>query len=166
LSGAGYELHRIPVMDDFQEIRARHDVIMSAEAAQVHESWFEIYETLYSSKLTELIKRGQKITNTQLQNALKAREEFRNQMIQTMNKHNFDLWICPPTIGPATKGLDSTGDPIMNLPWTQIGFPAINIPTGKSDDDLPMGLQVIGKWNADEELLDWAEGIEKVVSRL
>jgi Asp-tRNA(Asn)/Glu-tRNA(Gln) amidotransferase A subunit family amidase len=54
----------------------------------------------------------------------------------------------------------------MNLPWTQIGFPAVNIPAGKSPDGLPMGLQVVGKWNKDEELLTWAEDIAKVVSRL
>jgi Asp-tRNA(Asn)/Glu-tRNA(Gln) amidotransferase A subunit family amidase len=54
----------------------------------------------------------------------------------------------------------------MNLPWTQLGFPAVNIPTEKDPDGLPMGLQVIGKWDMDEELLTWAEDIEKVVSRL
>ena len=61
---------RIQVMADFAEIRARHDVIMSAEAAQVHADWFEKYEDLYSAKFTELIQRGQSITNHQLQNAL------------------------------------------------------------------------------------------------
>ena len=166
LANAGYELCRVPVMDDFQEIRARHDVIMSAEAAQVHAGWFGKYENLYSPKLTELVKRGRKVTDSQLQNALKARDEFRDLMTKNMNDKDIDLWICPPTIGPAPKGLDSTGDPIMNLPWTQIGFPAINIPSIKNDDGLPMGLQVIGKWDADEELLTWAEDIEKVVSQL
>ncbi len=166
LSDAGYELRRAPVMDDFPEIRTRHDVIMSAEAAQVHKDWFEKYENLYSSKFTELVKRGQKTTDNQLQNALKTRHDFRDQMTQTMKDKDIDLWICPPTTGPAPKGLDSTGDPIMNLPWTQIGFPVLNIPAGKSDDGLPMGLQVIGRWNADEELLAWAENIEKVMSQL
>jgi len=166
LSESGYELHRIPVMDDFQEIRNRHDVIMSAEAAQVHAGWFEKYENLYSPKFTDLVKRGRKITDDELHNSLKAREEFRDQMIQIMNDNDVDLWICPPTVGPAPKGLNSTGDPVMNLPWTQIGFPSLNIPAGKTDEGLPMGLQVVGKWNGDEELLDWAEGIEKVVSQL
>ena len=42
----------------------------------------------------------------------------------------------------------------------------MNIPTEKDPNGLPMGLQVIGKWDMDEELLTWAEDIEKVVSRL
>jgi Asp-tRNA(Asn)/Glu-tRNA(Gln) amidotransferase A subunit family amidase len=83
-----------------------------------------------------------------------------------MNDNKIDLWICPPTIGPAPKGLDSTGDPVMNLPWTQIGFPALNLPTEKNEEGLPMGLQVVAKWNADETLLAWAEGIEKVVRKI
>lgn len=166
LSEAGYELRRATVMENFPEIRARHDVIMSAEAAQVHKGWFEKYENLYSPKFTELVKRGQAFTNSQLQAALESRDEFREQMTQTMNENDIDLWICPPTVGPAPRGLDSTGDPVMNLPWTQIGFPAINLPTIKNDDGLPMGLQVIGNWNADENLLTWAEDIEKVMNQL
>jgi Asp-tRNA(Asn)/Glu-tRNA(Gln) amidotransferase A subunit family amidase len=164
LSEAGYELHRVPAMSDFQEIRNRHDVIMSAEAAQVHAGWFEKYGELYSPKFTDLIMRDRKITDDQLHNALKACEKFRDQMMRIMNNHDLDLWICPPATGPAPRGLDSTGNPIMNLPWTQIGFPAVNLPTSKTEEDLPMGLQIIGKWNADEELLAWSEEIEKVVS--
>lgn len=166
LSEAGYEIRDISVMDNFQEIRIRHDVIMSAEAAQVHAEWFAKHKELYSPKFTELAKRGQMITNSQLQIALESRHKFRDLMTKNMIDNDIDLWICPPTTGPAPKGLDSTGDPVMNLPWTQIGFPALNIPTRKSEDGLPMGVQVIGKWNSDEELLTWAEGIEKVMSQL
>jgi Asp-tRNAAsn/Glu-tRNAGln amidotransferase A subuni t and related amidases len=152
-------------MDDYQEIRNRHDAIMSHDAANIHKDWFNKHEILYSSKFSDLIHRGQSITHSQLQTALEARETFRNQITQTMTDNNIDLWICPPTIGPAPKGLDSTGDPIMCLPWTQIGFPAINIPAGKNDDGLPMGFQVVGKFNSDESLLNWAEELEKVVSK-
>ena len=166
LSEAGYELRRVRIMDDFQEIRNRHDVIMSAEAAHVHADWFAQFEHLYSPKFTELIKRGQSIPNSQLQAAFTAVEGFRDGMTQTMIDNHIDLWICLPTVGPAPKGLDSTGDPVMCLPWTQIGFPAINIPTTKNEAGLPMGLQLVGKWNADESLLAWAKEIEKVVSKL
>ena len=165
LSDAGYELHRVPVMDDFQEIRARHDIIMSAEAARVHKEWFEEYESLYSSKFTELIRRGRSVSDSQYQAALNARDDFRAELRRVTIDNNIALWISPPTLGPAPKGLESTGDPIMNLPWTQAGLPVINLPAGKSRDGLPMGLQVIGNWYKDESLLGWAEDLEKVVSK-
>ncbi len=164
LADAGYELRRVRVMDDYQEIRNRHDAIMSFDAANIHKEWFTKHEILYSSKFSDLIKRGQTVSN--LQSLLIARDNFRNHINQAMEGNKIDLWICPPAIGPAPKGLDSTGDPIMCLPWTQIGFPAINIPTTKNEEGLPMGLQIVGKWNADESLLAWAEDVEKIVSKL
>ncbi len=164
LLSANYELRSVRVMDDFQEIRDRHDAIMSFDASQVHKDWFAKHSILYSSKFSDLIKRGQSITNYQLH--LTARDVFREQITQTMNDNQIDIWLCPPAIGPAPKGLDSTGDPVMCLPWTQIGFPAINIPTTKNEEGLPMGLQLVGKWNADESLLAWAGDIEKVVRKI
>jgi len=166
LTQAGYELRRVPVMDDFQELRNRHDVIMSAEAAEVHADWFKQHQDLYSPKFIELIKRGQAVTSPQLRDAFGARDAFRDQMTQTMNDNTVDLWICPPTVGPAPQGLDSTGDPVMCLPWTQIGFPAMNLPAGKNDEGLPMGFQIVGRWNSDEAVLRWASDLEKIVSKL
>ncbi len=164
LTQAGCDIRRVNVMDDFQEIRNRHDAIMSFEAAQVHAEWFKKYEILYSPKFSDLIRRGQSVSN--LQSLLDQRNQFRASITQTMNENQIDLWICPPAIGPAPKGLDSTGDPVMCLPWTQIGFPAINIPTAKNEEGLPMGLQLVGKWDADETLLAWAGDIEKLVRKI
>jgi Asp-tRNA(Asn)/Glu-tRNA(Gln) amidotransferase A subunit family amidase len=164
LEKAGYELQHIPVMSDFAEIRARHDAILSAEAARVHETWFKKHEALYSDKFAELIRRGQQITDDQLQRALTARDHFRAEIRRTFLDHNIDVWISPATVGPAPKGLESTGDPVMNLPWTQAGLPAVNLPAGKNQDGLPIGLQVIGNWYKDESLLFWSKDLEKVLN--
>jgi Asp-tRNA(Asn)/Glu-tRNA(Gln) amidotransferase A subunit family amidase len=164
LTDAGYELRRIRVMDDFQEIRNRHDAIMAHDASQVHKDWFAKYETLYSAKFSDLIKRGRSVSN--LQSLLFAHDALRTSITQAMEENQIDIWVCPPAVGPAPKGLDSTGDPVMCLPWTQIGFPAVNIPTTKNEAGLPMGLQLVGKWDADESLLAWAEDIEKVVRKI
>jgi Asp-tRNA(Asn)/Glu-tRNA(Gln) amidotransferase A subunit family amidase len=166
LENADYELQHIQVMSDFAEIKTRHDVIMSAEAAQVHADWFREYENLYSAKLAELIRRGQQITNDQLQNALSARDNFRADMRRAFLDHDIDLWICPSAVGPAPKGLESTGDPVMNLPWTQAGLPAISLPAGKNQDSLPLGLQVVGNWYKDESLLFWAKDLEAALKTL
>src|SRR6266545_7144160 len=91
LENAEYELEHIQVMSDFAEIKTRHDVIMSAEAAQFHADWFREYENLYSPKFTELIRRGQQITNDQLQNGLSARDNFRADIRRIFLDHNIDL---------------------------------------------------------------------------
>jgi Asp-tRNA(Asn)/Glu-tRNA(Gln) amidotransferase A subunit family amidase len=166
LQNAGYELQRIEIMPDFTEIVARHQVIMSAEAAQVHGGWFDHYENLYSTKFTELIRRGQQITDEQLQAAFEARDTFRSALQQAFLDHNIDLWISPSTLGPAPRGLESTGDPVMNLPWTQAGLPVVNLPAGKDPSGLPLGLQLVGNWYQDEALLFWAKDLEAILSNL
>jgi len=164
LAEAGYELHRVRVMDDYPQIRARHDIIMAAEVARVHKAWFEKYPELYSSRLTDFIRQGQSITDAQLQNAFAAREDFRAEIRRAMLDSNIDLWIAPSTVDVAPKGLETTGYPALNLPWTQAGLPVANLPAGKNPDGLPYGLQVIGNWYKDESLLIWAEDLEKVLA--
>ncbi|RPJ21325.1 MAG: amidase [Chloroflexi bacterium] len=166
LSEAGYELRRVRVMDDFHEIHDRHHVIMSAEAAQVHKEWFEKYESLYSAKFTELIRRGQAIGRNGYQAAMAARDDFRAEMRRTFLDNDIDLWICPSAVDVAPKGSDGTGDPVMNLPWTQAGLPAINLPAVKNHQGLPLGLQVVGNWYKDESLLFWAKDLESALVSL
>jgi Asp-tRNA(Asn)/Glu-tRNA(Gln) amidotransferase A subunit family amidase len=139
---------------------------MSAEAAQVHAKWFERYENLYSLKFIELIRRGQQVTNQQLQGAIHARDNFRATLQQAFIEHHVDIWISPSTIGPAPKGLESTGDPVMNLPWTQAGVPVLNLPAGKDQDGLPLGLQLVGNWYGDEALLFRAKDLETILDTL
>ncbi|HAX69884.1 MAG TPA: amidase, partial [Anaerolineae bacterium] len=117
-------------------------------------------------KFSELIKRGQAVTEDQLHEALTERETFRSELRRTMIDHNIDAWICPSTVSAAPKGLESTGDPIMNLPWTQAGLPAINLPAGKNDQGLPLGLQVVANWHKDESLLLWAKDLTKTLETL
>ncbi|HEX5808849.1 MAG TPA: amidase [Anaerolineales bacterium] len=166
LENAGYELQIVDMMPDFAEVRSRHDVIMSSEAARFHSDWFGKHEDLYSAKFAELIRRGQRVIDEKLQDAIMARDQFRAQMRSAFLDHNIDLWISPSTVGAAPKGLESTGDPVMNLPWTQAGLPALNLPAGRDEQGLPLGLQIVGNWHKDESLLFWARDMQKALSNL
>ncbi len=166
LENAGYELQSVDMMPDFAEVRSRHDVIMSSEAARFHQDWFGQHEDRYSAKFAELIHRGRQVTDEKLQDALLARDQFRAQMRSAFLDHNIDLWISPSTVGAAPAGLESTGDPVMNLPWTQAGLPALNLPAGRDQQGLPLGLQIVGNWYKDESLLFWARDMQKALSNL
>lgn len=156
LAGAGYDVRLVPAMPDFEAIRARHNLIVAAEAAGVHAAWFRRYRDLYHSKTVELIERGQAVAPEALAEALSGRAALRAELLALMDAHELDVWLAPAAPGPAPRGLDSTGDPVMNLPWTHSGLPAVSLPAGQAGNGLPLGLQVIGRWQADESLLGWA----------
>ncbi|MBK7893559.1 MAG: hypothetical protein IPJ90_01390 [Anaerolineaceae bacterium] len=81
-----------------------------------------------------------------------------------MDKYGLDLWLSPPALGAAPTGLDSTGDPVMNLPWTHAGLPTLTLPAGKNKAGLPLGLQLTGRWFGDEAMLSFASQIEPLLT--
>jgi Asp-tRNA(Asn)/Glu-tRNA(Gln) amidotransferase A subunit family amidase len=89
---------------------------------------------------------------------------LRGQLTDLMDEHGVDLWLSPAAPGPAPRGLDKTGDPVMNLPWTHAGLPAVTIPSGTSSNGLPLGLQISGRFAADEYLLHSVAGVESILS--
>jgi Asp-tRNA(Asn)/Glu-tRNA(Gln) amidotransferase A subunit family amidase len=71
--------------------------------------------------------------------------------------------LVPAATGPAPFGLASTGDSLMNRPWTALGTPAISIPL-PTGEGLPLGLQLTADHNQDAPLLDTAARIWKQLS--
>jgi len=164
LGEAGYETRRVRMFADFDRVRARHELILAAEAASVHTAWFAEYEPLYRTPTADLIRRGKVISPADLARALRERDTWRAELARATREGGIDLWISPSAVGPAPMGLESTGDPVMNLPWTQAGWPALNLPAGTDSDGLPLGLQLTARWRADEALLSWAADIEKTLA--
>ena len=73
-----------------------------------------------------------------------------------MTTMGIDIWLCPATTSLAPRGLESTGDPTMNLPWTYLGLPVLTLPTLPASGGLWHGLQIVGRYYRDEALLSFA----------
>jgi Asp-tRNA(Asn)/Glu-tRNA(Gln) amidotransferase A subunit family amidase len=164
LTAAGYDVRRVPAFADIKEIDKRHRALMFGEMAQVHAAWFAQHEPLYAPKTAALIRFGQTVSSEQIDDGRRSRQALRAELEALMNLHGIDLWVSPAATGAAPAGIESTGDPAMNLPWTHAGLPVATVPSGLSVDGLPYGLQLAGRWGADEELLTWAERIALAVS--
>jgi Asp-tRNA(Asn)/Glu-tRNA(Gln) amidotransferase A subunit family amidase len=163
LQRAGWDVHEVPIMPDFDHIVQHHHCIVSYEAAQVHTTWFQEFGDRYHPKTAELIRRGQGILLSEYQRSLESRDVLRQTLTSIMDSAGIDIWLSPSAQGVAPYGLESTGDPIMNLPWTHCGFPALNLPSGTNPAGLPFGLQITTKWMQDEALLSWASELRKCI---
>jgi Asp-tRNA(Asn)/Glu-tRNA(Gln) amidotransferase A subunit family amidase len=163
LKASGYRVVRLPLLADIEQIAQAHFRLMAAEMAQIHEAWFAAYGPLYREQTTQLIRQGQAVAPAEAEQARSGQPALRQQLAATMDSRQIDVWITPAATGPAPEGLSSTGNSSMNLPWTYAGMPALALPAGKAKNGLPLGLQVVGRYGADEQLLVWADEIERVL---
>ena len=110
-----------------------------------------------------LFEAGRAVAAATLARAGESPAQLRAELEAQMEAEGVDAWICPAALGPAPPGLHSTGDPVMNLPWTHSGLPALTLPAGRSAEGLPLGLQVAARFGQDEALIAWAQALEALL---
>ncbi|WP_329146957.1 amidase [Streptomyces sp. NBC_01456] len=164
LRAAGYAVHEVPVMDDFEQIVAQLFTMNRYEVARAHADWFARFGDLYRPETTAAIRQGHTIGDPAYEAARQRREVFRERLAADRAAAGIDLWIAPSATGPAPADLTTTGSSIMCLPWSNAGLPSVSLPAGCAANGLPLGLQLVGPRDADEELLTAAAGIERVLN--
>lgn len=166
LRDQGFQITELEVMPDFDQIVERHQKILAFEAAQTHEDWFDAHRQLYHERTANLIESGRSTDPEEVRSSILGRGELNRALAGVMDDYSFDLWITPSAPGPAPPGLDATGDPVMNLPWTHTGMPTLTIPSSVDEDGLPLAVQLVGRGQADENLLVWGTSIEATLRRI
>ncbi|MFB6192235.1 MAG: amidase [Haloarculaceae archaeon] len=158
LADAGYGIERTDALSDIEPINDEHVELMAAEAAAVHRErgWYPAHEDAYAEATRELLADGSEVPVARVADARRARIERRAALTDRMDDRGIDLWVSPGAPGAAPEGLDTTGDPVMNLPWTNTGLPTVTLPVDETGEGLPLGLQCSARFGADEALLDWA----------
>jgi len=68
----------------------------------------------------------------------------------------YDAVLLPAATGAAPP-LSGTGDAVMNRFWTALHVPAITVPLWRNAENLPLGLQLVGRLGSDRDLLRVAE---------
>ncbi len=153
LAARGHELMPIPLFDDWSALVEMHYDLIAYEKAEFHREWFTAYQQLYRPGTRELIERGQSIP-AERANTIRAYQlELRQQIDQRMIRDGIDLWLTPGATGPAPQGLQFTGNPRCNLPWSFTGLPTVTFPVTKTSSGLPLGIQAVGCFGQDERLL-------------
>ncbi len=90
--------------------------------------------------------------------ASRARQALANVMA------DFDVILTPSAPGAAPAGLGATGNPLFNRLWTLMGAPCVNV-AGLRDNELPLGVQIVGRFGRDKATLEAALFVEQAIKR-
>ncbi len=159
LEKCGHRVKPVQALANFEAIAANHRALMAHEAAKIHKNWHAEFSGLYHPVTTAIIEKGREISPSRAERLRQQGPGLRNELEGLMDSHGLDAWICPSSTGPAPKGFGTTGDPVMNLPWTSAGLPVASLPVMRSGEGLPLGLQLVGRFMKEEKLAATAEAM-------
>jgi Asp-tRNA(Asn)/Glu-tRNA(Gln) amidotransferase A subunit family amidase len=94
--------------------------------------------------------------------ARRTASRARQVLADTMTDH--DVILTPSAPGAAPHGLGATGNPMFNRLWTLMGTPCVNVP-GLSENGLPLGVQIVGRFGRDRAALEAALFVEQAIKR-
>ena len=161
LKEAGAQVVETPLPDSFSVVHSTHRLIMSSEAASVHQDNFRSRLDDYRRKLRGLVASGLLVPTSAYLRAQRIRGRFIEEVRRTLK--GLDCLITPSAPTPALLGLESTGDAAFNSPWSLTGFPSITLPSALTKDGLPLGVQLINLPYQEEALLRTALWCEEAL---
>jgi Asp-tRNA(Asn)/Glu-tRNA(Gln) amidotransferase A subunit family amidase len=113
-------------------------------------------------QLREQLDRAIAISADEYDAARRTASRARRALADVMAE--YDVILTPSAPGAAPHGLGSTGDPMFNRLWTLTGAPCVNVP-GCYDNDLPLGVQIVGRFGRDKAALEAALFVEHAIAR-
>ena len=177
--GANLRKVRIPLL---RETEDAGNQIAWAEATHYHQQagWFPARSADYGQDVRERLELGANVSATTYLEALERREAFLRGLLAMMRDNHLDALALPttpipaPLIGEETISLNSHGVGFPsgasrptralllrnNRPANLGGLPAISVPCGRTTEDLPIGLQLVGPVMDEARLLPIARAFE------
>ena len=160
LGELGVEVESVKRPALFDPLPAALHTVMAYECAREHAEHYRRHGRSVGAKLATLLDEGLTIAVEDYRSAIATLETARKQFATWIADH--PLLATPAALGPALLGLESSGDPRCNAPFTALGVPAISVPMpGVSP---PMGLQLAARSNGDATLLASATFFEDLLS--
>jgi Asp-tRNA(Asn)/Glu-tRNA(Gln) amidotransferase A subunit family amidase len=125
-------------------------------------SEYERHRGEIDRRLREQLDRAVVISADEYDAARRTASRARRVLADSMS--DFDVILTPSAPGAAPHGFGSTGDPMFNRLWTLMGAPCVNVP-GLSENGLPLGLQIVGRFGRDRLTLEAALFVQRAIAR-
>ncbi len=156
LRAGGAEIVQINLPAEFGTLNALHRRVVSVEASRAFARYAAEHPDKLSPALASFIAEGRR-NESSYEEARGLAKEARQRLTGVMD--GIDALVLPAATGEAPQGLASTGDATFSLFWSLLGPPCATIPAATGGAGLPIGVQFVGAFGRDEELLavvEWA----------
>ena len=158
LAAAGAEIVEIGLPGSFSSSHSVQRIVMNVECAAYHEQFHANQAEDYGPRVRAGMEMGMLIPATKYLQAMRLRRQFRQDMVQMVQQ--VDAVLTPTTPAPAPKDRNTTGDASFQAPWTSCGLPTVTIPSGLSENGMPLGVQLGGLPFEEGKLLGIAKWCE------
>ena len=140
LAAAGAEIIELGLPDSFETAHSAQRIVMNVECAAFHEQFHATQAEDYGPRVRAGMEMGMLIPATKYLQAQRLRRQFRRDMVQMVQQ--VDAVITPATPAPAPRDRNTTGDASFQVPWTTSGLPTVTLPSGLSEDGMPLAVQL------------------------
>ena len=152
LEALGPRVERLPVADNLAGLVDVHLTIHEYEFCQHLAEVIDTHYDALSDTLKPVIERGRAITAARYEDAmavkLSAETYFARHFL------DFDAVLTPSATGEAPLvSSGSTGDAIFCRIWSLTGLPSLTVPLLVGQNELPIGVQLVGGFEKDDRLL-------------
>jgi aspartyl-tRNA(Asn)/glutamyl-tRNA(Gln) amidotransferase subunit A len=134
------------------------------EVARVHEGLFPEHEESYGEDVREKLVDCFEVTEREADAAARARELYRARCLELLDP--FDLLVTP-TLALVAPPVGRIGNDERGLltrftyPFDVLGWPALALPCGAAEDDLPASVQIVGRPGGDALVLAAGASLER-----
>jgi Asp-tRNA(Asn)/Glu-tRNA(Gln) amidotransferase A subunit family amidase len=156
---AGAEVSELEMPRQLTDALSVHRTIMAAEAYRFVGPLVAAARDRVSRQLLALLDEGGAITAAGYDVALRAQSDLRRLFQEWAG--GVDAIFTLPVLGEAPS-VATTGDPRCCTRWTLIGAPALTLPTGFGPNRLPLGVQLVGHFDRDSDLIRAARWFESL----
>ena len=143
----------------FKDIHKYHQIIYDTDLANNFSLYFKKYKKKLSKIMQDAIIRGNKHSAKDYAEAV----DFMKRSYESYEEvfEDYHGVLSPSSPGVAPKSLKTTGTAEFNKVWSYLGTPCISLPLLKGENNLPLGVQLIGAKYDDQRFLGVANWLEK-----
>lgn len=151
LSPQAAELAEVALPDGLGDLIELQKQVMAFETARALSHERVHHRDRLSERLRTLLDEGLAMPGADHAARLIRRAQARHSVGALFDR--WDVLLAPSATGEAPAGLTATGDPVFCRTWTLLGLPCVHLPFTRGRLGLPVGLQLIGRWGHDHQLL-------------